>query len=552
MAIDKKKVKLYKSTDSLTAKYDIVLNCYATNDKDTLLHLNKDLRRRLAAANSNRSKDIEERYNMYQMYKKTFLFTAHYSFEDYMLYLEINRPVNEQFYRPRMKILKTVVKDLQDLHDGNLQELFISMPPRVGKTTLIMFFLTWLMGINSEKTNLYSSFSDTITHSFYEGINEIINDNMTYTYSEIFPASVIVNQNSRLNTLDLERKKRYPTLTCRSIYGTLNGSCDCNGVLIGDDLIGGIEEALNPERMYKTWKLVDNNLITRAKQGSKVLWIGTRWSLVDPAGLRQDLILNDPNFKSRKYKIVNLPALNENDESNFDYDYGVGFSTEYYQQRRASFERNDDMASWFAQYQGEPVEREGALFNGGDMKFYNGILPNEEPVRRLTVVDTAWGGGDYVSAPIAYQYADGTVYIPDVVFNNGDKRITQPEVAKKIASWGVQDCDVEKNNGGEGYAEDVQKELERLGYKCVITSHSAPTTKAKEVRIFQNAPDIREFYFLEPGKRSKEYSMFMNNLFSFKILGKNEHDDAPDSLSQLCDRLYGGYGTIKEIFKRPC
>ena len=272
---------MYESTDNINAKYDIVLNCYATDDKDTLIYLNKNLRHILAIANSSRSKDIEERYNMYQMYKKTFLFTSHYSFEDYMLYLEINRPIKEQFYRPRMKILRPVVENLQSLHDGNLDELFISMPPRVGKTTLIMFFVTWLMGINSEKTNLYSSFSDTITHSFYESINEIINDNMTYTYNEIFPASVIVNQNSRLNTLDLERKKRYPTLTCRSIYGTLNGSCDCNGVLIGDDLIGGIEEALNPERMYKTWKLVDNNLITRAKQGSKVLWIGTRWSLVD-------------------------------------------------------------------------------------------------------------------------------------------------------------------------------------------------------------------------------------------------------------------------------
>lgn len=549
--MNKKYINLFEKTTDLFKKRDIVLICLKENDKETLFYLNKKLRDESAKKARERNIDIEVRSKYLDMYRKTFLTSSHYLFEDFMIYLEINRPINEQFYRPRMKKLKSIVDDLQALHDDELDELFISMPPRVGKTTLIMFFVAWLMGINSEKTNLYSSFSDTIVHAFYEGVNELIADEMTYTYTEIFPELKICGTNSRLNTLDLGRKKRYPTLTCRSIGGTLNGSCDCNGVLIGDDLIGGIEEALNPERMIKTWKLVDNNLITRAKEKCKILWIGTRWSLIDPAGLRQEMLLNDSHFSNRRYKIINLPALDENDESNFDYECNVGFSSDYYRQRRASFERNDDLASWSAQYMGDPIEREGALFESGNMKFFNGKLPAEDPIRILTVVDTAWGGGDYVSAPIAYQYEDGSVYIPDVVFNNGDKKITQPLLAKKIAHYHVGDCDVEKNNGGDEYAEGLEKELNKLEYKCVITSHSAPTTKAKEVRIFQQAPEIREFYFLEPGVRSKEYSMFMNNLFSFKVVGKNKNDDAPDSLSQLAERLYGGYGVIKKIFKRP-
>jgi predicted phage terminase large subunit-like protein len=447
-------------------------------------------------------------------------------------------------------VLKRVVDALQELTDDELDELFISMPPRVGKTSILMFFVTWLIGRNSEASNLYSAYSDTITKAFYNGVLEIIQDPATYLWNEVFPEAKVVQTNSAEETLNIDRKKRYPSLTCRSLYGTLNGACDCNGVEISDDLIGGIEEALNKDRLMSAWSKVDNNLLPRAKEKAKILWCGTRWSMIDPAGLRMELLQNDERFANRRFKIINLSALDENDESQFDYDYGVGFSSDYYKQRRASFERNNDMASWTAQYMGEPIEREGALFTPGDFRYYNGELPvGVEPDRIFMAVDPAFGGGDYVAAPVCYQYGDD-IYVHDVVYDNGDKKITQPLLAKAVLEHKVQAMQVEANKSTESYKEGIETELKKSAYKLNITTKAAPTDKAKFQRIFDKAPDIREMMiFREAGKRSKEYSLFMQNVFSYKMLGKNKNDDAPDSLTMAIDMVRSPYGRVK-VFKR--
>lgn len=522
-----------------------VLRIYEDEDFSKAHEMNKEVRR-LSAKYAKERTDL----NMFELNKKSLLFDAPYDFDAYLNYVEWNRKPEERFYLPRRKIMKRVVDSLQDLVDGNLDELFLSMPPRVGKTTILMFLMTWLVGRNSESSNLYSAFSDVITSAFYNGCLEIINDSTTYLWHDVFPNSSIVSTNAKDETFNIDRKKRYPTVTCRSLYGTLNGACDCNGFLVSDDLIGGIEEALNKDRMISAWSKVDNNLIPRAKEGAKILWCGTRWSMIDPAGLRMELLKNDETYKTRRFRIINLPALTKEDESNFDYMYGVGFSTTYYKQRRASFERNNDMASWLAQYQGEPIERSGALFEPEYMKFYNGVLPDEQPVRIFMAVDPAFGGGDFVSAPICYQYADGSVYVHDVVYNDGDKRITQPLIVKKIMEHSVQAAQFEANKSTASYKEEVEQELKNRGYRLNITTKPAPNNVAKEIRIRDKAPEIREFYFIEEGKRHKEYSMFMQNVFSFKLVGKNKNDDSVDSLAQAVDMIATGNMTAS-IFRRP-
>ena len=486
----------------------------------------------------------------YELNKKTYLYMAPDDFHSYLITLEWNRPVAQRFYQPRMRIMKRVTSALQRLTDGELDELFLSEPPRTGKTTMLMFYVTWLIGRDSEKSNLYSAYSDVITSAFYNGCLEVINDPTTYLWHDVFPSAKLASTNSKDETINIDRKKRYPSLTCRSLYGTLNGACDCNGVLISDDLIGGIEEALNKDRLVAAWSKVDNNLIPRAKETAKILWCGTRWSLVDPTGLRMELLLNDDKFKGRKFDIINLPALNDNDESNFEYDHGVGFSTEYYRMRRASFERNNDMASWEAQYMGKPIERSGALFDPADMKYYNGTLPDENPVRIFMAVDPAFGGGDFVAVPICYQYEDGRVFVHDVVYSDADKKITQPLIVSKIIFHKVQAADFEITKSTAAYKEVIEEALKEKGYKINITSHSAPTNVAKEIRIRDKAPEIREMYYIESGKRSKEYELFMQNVFSFSITGKNKHDDAPDSLAQAVDMIRGVRVAVIEIGNR--
>lgn len=491
--------------------------------------------------------------DMLLLHQQVLLSAAVYDFDSFMLALEFNRNPSERFWLPRRKVLLNDCMALQELADDQLDELFIGKPPRVGKTTLVMMFLLWEMGRNSERSNLYSSFTAIVVDTFYNGLLEILNDPVTYDYGSIFPGRKVIGTNAKEATLDIDRKKRYHSFTGRPIGGSLNGSCDSNGYIIGDDLCSGIEEALSKDRMASLWSKVDNNFLTRAKEGCKRLWIGTRWSLIDPQGLRLDLLNNDPQYRDVRWKCINTPALNKDDVSNFEYLYGVGYSTDYYRQRRASFERNNDMASWLAQYQGEPIERDGAIFNPDDLRYYNGVLPDGiDPDRVFMAVDPAWGGGDFVAGPVIYQYGDD-LYVADVIYDNSDKRVTQPLVVKKVIENGVQALFVEATKMTASYPQEVDALLREKGVKVNIQSTTKHFTgTGKEQRIFDKAPDIRErMIFLESGKRSKEYELFMQNLFAFSIAKKNQHDDAPDSLVIALSMAIFGISNRVEIIKRP-
>ena len=483
---------------------------------------------------------------------RVLLFSAPNNFDHYLQALEYDRNPKERFYLPRREVLLGHVQALQRLYEGEIQELFLSQPPRTGKSTLITMFYTWIFGKDSEHSNLYCSVTDDLTKAFYKGVLEIITDPDTYHWNVVFPSAKLVSKDGDKETINIDRDKKYPTLTCRSLYGSLNGSCDCYNILCGDDLLSGIEEARNPARLETAWTTTDNNLLSRAKESARILWIGTRWSLQDPIGRRKRALESDERFRSRRWEEITLPALNERDESNFDYKYGVGFSTEYYQQRRASFEANNDIASWDAQYQNSPIEREGAVFTPDTMRYYNGVLPDEAPLRIWAVCDPAFGGGDYVAVPIIATYNKLDHYVVDVLFNNRDKSITQPALAKKLQGNNVGTIDVEVSKTTRAYIEGLQTELDKLGYHCTITTHTAPQNTSKAIRIFDKAPDIRQYFiFRDSGHRSKEYNLFMQNVFSFTVEGKNRHDDAPDSLSMAVANLFKIKSATVEIITRP-
>ena len=492
---------------------------------------------------------------MFDLYEQSMLFEAPHDFDFFMLALERKRPIKERFWMPRRKKLMHVCKDLQDLHDDKLDELFLSAPPRVGKTAIVQMFLLWMMGKDTEKSNLYCSFSGKPVDTFYNGLLEVLKDPDTYAYNDIFPGVTIAATNALDGIVDLNRKKKYPSFTGRPIGGSLNGSCDCNGLIIGDDLCEGIETASSPLRLASLWAKVDNNLLTRAKEGCKRLWIGTRWSLADPEGVRLDTLQNEDAFKDVRWRIRNTPALDENDESNFDYDFGVGFSTKYFLMRRASFERNNDMASWLAQYQGEPIEREGAVFSPDDMRTYNGVLPEGQPDRVFLVCDPSWGGGDNLAAVIVDQYGDD-LFVPEVIFSNEDKTITQPMIVSAIERHGVTAAKIEGTKTTASYGEDIDKALRAKNIRInlqINTSHW--TTQSKRDRIIAAAPDIRaHMIFLQEGKRTKEYSQFMQNMYAFTFLmKKNAHDDAPDVCAMTIDFSFHGVSTavaLRSPFRR--
>lgn len=566
MDIFHKYVNAIKKSPENVEYYSYALNCckyiFKAGNVNYALKCTTDLKELCKRTIKNETTLNTVKVALYDFIQDILIVESPYGLDSYFLALEYTRPIQQQFYLPRRKQLKPIVHELERLLiSDEIDELFLSMPPRTGKTTLIIFVISWLIGFKPELANLYVTYSTDTAKGFYDGVYEILNDEITYSWHKIFP-DVEFDKTSMCNSkesyLDTGRKKRFHSITCRSIDGSLNGKCDCNGILIGDDLISGIEEALNPTRVKSVNSKVRNDMQSRKKEFAKQLWIGTRWTINDPIGERIATIESEPVYKNHRYKVINVPALNENDESNFDYEYGVGFSSQAYLEIRSAFDRAGDIASWNAQYMGQPVERNGLLFPPDELMYFD-KLPDEVPTKIVAPVDVAWGGGDACSCPCLYVYKDKNiknsyeVYIPAVVFEYGDKSKSQPEIARMVFEHNIGHLRIEKNNGGAEYRDDLDRIFKEKGITCNIDCKSAPTKVAKEGKIFASAPDIKaHFHFLKSGLRNDQYQKFMQQLFLYTINGSNKQkDDAPDSLAQGNDMIKTPSAPTFTIFQRP-
>ena len=471
---------------------------------------------------------LEYRNRAFDLSKKSLFFSARDDFDSFMLYTEIDRPYDEKFWQPRKKSrMKEVCTALQELADDKLDVLFVACPPRVGKSTLGIWFDNWLAARhhNGTKHSILSvGHSAGLVGTFYEESNNFITGDK-YKFFEVFPELKEKMQVSAKNqTINFGEERRYKSLSFRSAESGLSGGVEADLLLHVDDLISGMEEALNPDRLEKKWQILYGDIRQRRKEGAKILYIGTIWSEKDPQVRFRELLAEDPQFR---IKIIELPALDEQDESNFDYP--GGFSTEHYLSERNGM---DDI-TWNCIYQQEPMEREGLLFKEDNFSTFSRNSLHVEPKRKLTFVDTAWGGNDFVAQPICYQYEDG-LYLVDVVFNNSNKEITQPIVATKIKKHGLYECPFEKNNGGDEYADRVRELLKEQNYSCRITAKMSPNTaNAKLQRIIQYSTEIQSIKILEKKERSPEYQKFIKNVLSFNQNGKNKNDDAPDSLALM-------------------
>lgn len=486
--------------------------------------------------------DIDEIREFYALHKKVLCAAAPYHFESYLLYVEWNREPDKKFYPPRRAALKQVVDALQDLNDRKLELLCISLPPGTGKTTLAIFYLTWIAGRTPNEPNLTGSHSNSFVRGVYDEVLRILDPHGDYLFYDVFPGIRVSGTNAKDCRIDLDKRQRFETLEFTSI-GTGNaGLYRTTNLLYCDDLVSGLEVALSKERLDKLWDTYRTDLRQRKLGDHCVeLHIATRWSVHDVIG-RLEGLYGD----SDKARFIVVPALDENDESNFDYQYGVGFSTEVYHEQRDIM----DDVSWKALYMNEPIEREGLLYAKDEMRRYFD-LPDREPDAIVGVCDTKDKGKDYAFLPVAYQYGQD-FYIADCVCDNGLPDIVDARLVEILYRYKVQMCRFESNSAGGRVAKDVQEELNKRNGVTHITTKF--TTANKETKIIMNSAYVKEhFLFKDESQYHKksDYAKMMDMLCSYTVAGKNKHDDVPDGMAMLAEFVQNLSSGKAEVFTRP-
>ena len=479
---------------------------------------------------------------LFTLHKKVCLAGAEHSFHLFLLYIEWGREPQKKFYPPRRKVLKQVVDALQELEDDKLDLLAISLPPGSGKTTLAIFYLTWLAGKHSDEPMLTGSHSNSFVRGVYDECLRILDQQGEYLWHDVFPMVQVSSTNAKDCRIDLGKRKRFETLEFTSI-GTGNaGLYRASRLLYCDDLVSGIEVALSKERLDKLWETYTTDLRQR-KIGDhcKELHIATRWSVHDVIGR-----LESDYGNSDRAKFIVIPALDENDESNFDYAYGVGFNTKFYHEQRNIMED----ASWRALYMNQPIEREGLLYHEDELRRYF-ELPEGEPDAILSVCDTKDKGTDYCAMPIAYQYGQD-FYIEHIVCDNSNPEIVETRLVMALLQHKVQMSRFESNSAGGRVAQKVQENVKAKGGRTNITTKY--TTANKETKIIVNSPFIKEHCLFKDNSvigNDKEYKKALNFLCSYTMAGKNKNDDIPDAFAQLSEFIQSLEGNRIEVFKRP-
>lgn len=508
----------------------------------------------------------EQQYDIVNKYYDILKMESYDVFESFIYYMERKRPYKKRFYQPRRKTLKTVVDDLQKLENSKNQMFFgLSMPSRVGKSTVCIFFLVWIALKRPNSHSAMGGHSGILAKGFYKELLNFITTE-EYTFKELFDyfhseyqgKKFPTDQSADDFTITLGDSDRFATITCRGIDGTWTGAIDvsADGYLYVDDLVRDREHSLSPIRMENTFQEYLNKMVDRKNDGAKELMVGTLWNVLDPLQrISVDYALDE------RYSFRRIPALDKNDESNFDYEIN-GFSTEYYKNMRDRLAN----AEWMAKYQQSPYVREGLLFPENELKFSDGIVKDGTWIVTAQC-DPAFGGADSLSMPVKLKHKQsGKQTIIDWVFKKGTQNLTIPLVADSIVKNVITELRIEKNSGGGLYVENLKKELERRNcYHCKIILFNASNRMDKFERIKAYSDYVKDNYWflmetrflptpaedekngVKRFRRTEMYDNAMNELQIITSEGKNPHDDSADSITNMAMNDEKNSNTVEAV-----
>lgn len=482
----------------------------------------------------------------YEQWRRCLLFEAPHDFDSFMTYIELDRKPEKRFYAPRKHYLRPMVQGFQDVLDGKLRLLTISMPKRAGKSQTGINFVNMLSGKFPDRSTLMEGTGDDLVKSFYNGCLEYLTVPNEYLFYDVFPDARLVQTNADTKTVNLKSKSRFPTIMCRSIDARQVGLSEATNVLYLDDCVEGREEAKNRQRLDDKWEVISGDIMGRAIEGTPMVFTGTRYSLYDPIGRVQE----HAQREGWAWRAIEIPALDlVTDESNYEYEREGKkvFTTAYFREQRELLSAEQ----FESEFQQQPFEAKGLLFSKDELNYFFELPKDRDPDTIIAVGDTAESGSDSTSMPVAMIYGND-VYIVDVVFDDSPAEVTKPECAKCLIENKVASAVFESNNAGQYYARDVDQIIRDRGYSVGIRTKR--TISNKQTRIEFASDNIKKnFYFKHPStyKRGSQYWNFMKEVTTYTRSGKVPHDDAPDSLSLLENEIRMLSGGKVEVFKRP-
>lgn len=482
----------------------------------------------------------------YEQWRRCLLFEAPHDFDSFMTYIELDRKPEKRFYAPRKHYLRPMVQGFQDVLDGKLRLLTISMPKRAGKSQTGINFVNMLSGKFPDRSTLMEGTGDDLVKSFYNGCLEYLTVPNEYLFYDVFPDARLIQTNADSKTINLKSKSRFPTIMCRSIDARQVGLSEATNVLYLDDCVEGREEAKNRQRLDDKWEVISGDIMGRAIEGTPMVFTGTRYSLYDPIGRVQE----HAQREGWAWRAIEIPALDlVTDESNYEYEREGKkvFTTAYFREQRELLSAEQ----FESEFQQQPFEAKGLLFSKDELNYFFELPKDRDPDTIIAVGDTAESGSDSTSMPVAKIYGSD-VYIVDVVFDDSPAEVTKPECAKCLIENKVASAVFESNNAGQYYARDVDQIIRDRGYSVGIRTKR--TISNKQTRIEFASDNIKKnFYFKHPStyKRGSQYWNFMKEVTTYTRSGKVPHDDAPDSLSLLENEIRMLSGGKVEVFKRP-
>lgn len=481
------------------------------------------IREAYKAASENQSKYIE-------INDMLLCFEARYLVDSFFMYIETDEiDPDKRFYLPRRERLKPIINAYQEVYDGELDFLSVSQMKRTGKTSCGLRLCLMMAGRKPDGCIFTTGKGEGLVKSFFGGMNEVFdNENMYRRYLEVFPKAKKVAQNADELTIHLEKKRRFATLTCRPIDGSIVGNTEANVLLYLDDCVKNHEEARNRDRLEFLCEKVTDDVMGRRIEGTPIIIQGTKYSLYDPITHLQ----NKARDMGWRWKEVAIPALDPiTDESNWEIIRNGKriFTTEYLRNERKLVTPE----TWAAEFQQEPYEAKGRLFPADQLNYYEDLPVDREPDAIMAACDTAKDGGDYCSMPIAYVYGS-EVYIVDVVFDNSGSKHTIPLCAAKLIEHNVKTVTFESNAAGSFFGKDVLEIVSKSGGRC---SARYKYNTANKITRMENAQlnILKDYYFKHPSTYAigSPYDLFMKNLTTITRSGRQAHDDSGDSLALL-------------------